>query len=242
MQEIDFHRAMARPGTIVDAGAHEGRLTVPLAGLPGSHVIAFEPLPSAFRRLQAATASVSGRVTLRPEALSDRAGTVTLAVPRVGGVAQEEWASIAKDYEAIRAADPRIEAVETWTVKTIPLDALGLTDVTAMKIDVEGAEEEVLRGALDTLRRCCPVLSIEIEERHRPGSVAAIPRLLLPLGYRGYFEFYGDWRPIETLDIGTMQQGSPSPAAFEVSHPYVFCFYFVTEERVADLARLALLP
>jgi hypothetical protein len=86
------------------------------------------------------------------------------------------------------------------------------------------------------------VLSIEIEERHRPGSVAAIPRLLLPLGYRGYFEFYGDWRPIETLDIGTMQQGSPSPAAFEVSHPYVFCFYFVTEERVADLARLALLP
>ena len=49
MQEIDFHRAMCRPGTIVDAGAHEGRMTVPLAALPGAHVIAFEPLPSAFR-------------------------------------------------------------------------------------------------------------------------------------------------------------------------------------------------
>ena len=39
-----------------------------------------------------------------------------------------------------------------------------------------------------------------------------------------------------------MQKGSPSPAAFEVSHPYVFCFYFVTEERIPDLARLARLP
>ena len=63
---------------------------------------------------------------------------------------------------------------------------------------------------------------------------------LISLG--GFFEFYGDWRPIETLDIETMQKGSPSPAAFEVSHPYVFNFYFVTEERVQDLARLARLP
>jgi FkbM family methyltransferase len=242
MQEIDFHRATARPGTIVDAGAHEGRLTVPLAGLPGAHVLAFEPLPPAFRRLQAATVVLADRVTLRGEALSDRAGVVTLAVPRVGGVAQEEWASIAKDYEAIRQDDPRIEAIDSWTVPAIPLDALALADVTAIKIDVEGAEEEVLRGALDTLRRCRPVLSIEIEERHRPGSTMPVPALLRSLGYRGFFEFYGDWRPIETLDTETMQKGSPSPAAFEVSHPYVFCFYFVTGERVADLARLARLP
>ena len=242
MQEIDFHRAMARAGTIVDAGAHEGRLTVPLAALPGARVLAFEPLPSAFRRLEAATASIRDVVTLRREALSDRAGSVTLAVPLVGGAAQEEWASIAKDYEAISRADPRVEAVDTWTVPTLALDDLHLTDVTAIKVDVEGAEEEMLRGALDTLRRCRPVLSVEIEERHRAGSTIAVPRLLAPLGYRGFFEFYGDWRPIETLDIETMQKGSPSPAAFEVSHPYVFCFYFVTEERIADLARLARLP
>ena len=242
MQEIDFHRAMARPGVVVDAGAHEGRQTVPLAALPGTHVVAFEPLPAAFRRLQAATAGVADRVTLRPEALSDRAGCITLGVPRVGGVAQEEWASIAKDYEAIRRADPRVDGVDTWTVPAMPLDALVLTDVTAIKVDVEGAEEEMLRGALGTLRRCRPVLSVEIEERHRTGSTVAIPRLLRPLGYRGFFEFYGDWRPIETLDIDTMQKGSPSPAAFEVSHPYVFNFYFVTDERVADLARLARLP
>ncbi len=247
MQEIEFHRAMHRiggpPGTIVDAGAHDGRLTLPLADLPGTRVLAFEPLPPAYARLCQAIASLPpGRVTPRPEALSDQAGSVTLAVPRVGGAAQEEWASITKDYAAIQRDDPRVEAIDRWTVPTLTLDSLHLTDVTAIKIDVEGAEEEVLRGALDTLRRCRPVISVEIEERHRAGSTRAIPDLLRPLGYAGYFEFYGDWRPIESLDIETMQKGSPSPAAFEVSHPYVFGFYFVPPERVADLAVLARLP
>jgi FkbM family methyltransferase len=242
MQEIDFHRAMHRPGIIVDAGAHDGRLTLPLAALPNTHIVAFEPLPTAFVRLRAATAEIADRVTLRPEALSNRAGTIALAVPRVGGAPQEEWASIAKDYDAIRRDDPRVEAIDRWTVPTLPLDSLHLTGVTAIKIDVEGAEEELLLGALGTLRRCRPILSIEIEERHRSGSTKAVPDLLRPFGYRGFFEFYGDWRPIETLDITTMQKGSPSPAAFEVSHPYVFGFYFVTPDRVAELAKLARLP
>jgi len=242
MQEIEFHRAMARPGVIVDAGAHDGKLTLPLAALPGARVIAFEPLPPAFQRLRAAASTAGGDITLRSEALSDRQGSVTLSVPRVAGQAQEEWASIAKDYDVIRAADPRLEAIDRWVVPTLPLDVLRLNDVTAMKIDVEGAEEEVLRGAMATLRRCRPVLSIEIEERHRAGSTRAIPELLLPLGYRGFFEFYGEWRRIESLDIETMQKGSPSPAAFEVSHPYVFSFYFVGQERIAELARMARLP
>jgi FkbM family methyltransferase len=242
VQEIDFHRALHRPGTIIDAGAHEGRLTLPLAALPATHVVAFEPLPPAFTRLRSAVSALDMRVTLRPEALSDRAGNVTLAVPRVGGAAQEEWASIVKDYTAIMQDDPRVEAVDTWAVPAVTLNGLGSTDVTAIKIDVEGAEEEVLRGGLDLLRLCRPVLSIEIEERHRVGSTRAIPALLRPLGYAGYFELYGDWRPIETLDIETMQKGSASPAAFEVSHPYVFGFYFVPVERVADLAVLARLP
>jgi FkbM family methyltransferase len=242
LQEIDFHRAMHRPGTIVEAGAHEGRLTLPLAALPETHVIAFEPLPPAFARLRNAASALGTRVTLRPEALSDRAGSVTLAVPRVGGAAQEEWASIVKDYAVIMQDDPRVEAIDTWIVPAVTLDSLGLTDATAIKLDVEGAEEEVLRGAWALLRRCRPVLSIEIEERHRTGSTRAIPDLLRRLGYAGYFEFYGNWRPIETLDIETMQKGSPSPAAFEVSHPYVFGFYFVPLERLADLAALARLP
>jgi FkbM family methyltransferase len=242
MQEIEFHRALHRPGTIIDAGAHDGGLTLPLAALPGSKVIAFEPLPPAFRRLREAAIRAGAPITVRPEALCNSFGVITLSVPRVGGTAQEQWASIAKDYTALRHEDPGIDGVDDYTVPAITLDSLGLTDLTAMKIDVEGAEQEVLRGSLETLRRCRPVLSIEIEERHRPGSIRGVPALLRPLGYEGYFEFWRNWRPIETLDIATMQRGSPSPAAYDVSEPYIFCFYFITNDRRPELTRLARLP
>ena len=247
MQEIEFHRALHRPGTLVDAGAYVGRLTLPLAQLPASQVVAFEPLPPAFARLREAVAGAWGgavppHVTLRPEALAERSGLATIAAPRVNGAVQEEWASIAKDYETLRDADPRIEAIETWSVPLLRLDDAGLTDVTAIKIDVEGAELEVLRGASATLMRWRPCLSIEIEERHRVGSTRAVPELLRELGYEGWFEFFGEWRRIEQLDLATMQRASPSPAEFNVSHPYVFSFYFVPGERREELARLARLP
>lgn len=213
MQEIEFHRALHRPGTIVDAGAHDGRLTLPLAQLPASRVVAFEPVPVAFARLRQAVSAAWGgevpsHVTLRREALAERSGTTTIAAPRINGILQEEWASISKDYAALRQADPRIEAIETWSVPVLRLDDAGLTDVAAIKIDVEGAELEVLRGAWMTLRRQRPLLSIEIEERHRTGSTRAVPELLRDLGYEGWFEFYGEWRRIEQLDLATMQRAS----------------------------------
>jgi hypothetical protein len=72
--------------------------------------------------------------------------------------------------------------------------------------------------------------------------MARVPALLRAWGYRGFFEFWGDWKPVEALDVATMQRGSASPASFEVSDPYIFCFYFVPEDRVLDVARLARLP
>jgi FkbM family methyltransferase len=247
MQEIEFHRALYRPGVIVDVGAHDGRLTVPLAELPHSRVVAFEPLPSAFARLQQAVASAWGgvipsHVALRREALADRNGVTTISAPRINGVLQEEWAAIFKDYVALRVADPRIEAIESWSVPLVRLDDIGLSEIGAIKVDVEGAELEVLRGARETLRNCRPCLSIEIEERHRPGSTRAVPEFLRELGFEGWFEFFGEWRHIEDLDVATMQRASPSPAEFTVSHPYVFTFYFVPSERREELGHLARLP
>ena len=123
------------------------------------------------------------------------------------------------------AADPRIDAVRRYSVPVIALNSLGLTDVSAMKVDAEGAEEEVLRGAITTLRRCRPVLSVEIKERHRPGSLRRVPELLNKLGYAGFY-VQGKWRSIDGFHPALLQRASPSPASFDVSDPYIFCFYF----------------
>ena len=86
-------------------------------------------------------------VELRPQALGVGPGRLSLEAPVIGGILREQWASVAKDYAAIAAADPRVERIERWEVEVVALDSLRLSDVTAMKLDAEGAEEEVLRGA-----------------------------------------------------------------------------------------------
>jgi FkbM family methyltransferase len=256
MQEIDFHRALAHvagtpPGTIIDAGAHDGRLALDLAAIPAVRLLAFEPLPSARARLATAFAARYGaippHVEIRPEALGAARDTLALSVPRIRTpdgteMDAEEWASLAKDYADSAATDPRVLSIARHDVPVIPLDDLGLTDVTAMKIDVEGFEAELIEGARQTLARSQPILSIEIEERHRPGSTSAIPALLRPLGYQGFWEFYGDWHLIEDFNPQTHQRASPSPAEFTASTPYVFTFYFVPFERIPQLAALARLP
>ncbi len=231
---------MFRPGAIVDVGAHDGAMTLPLAALPGARLLAFEPLPAAFSRLEAAVRAayageVPGHIALHRAALGDRPGRLMLDVPVVGGVAQEQWASVAKDYSAIRSADPRVEAIDRTEVDVVTLDSLALRNVTAIKLDAEGAEAEVLRGAEATLRRWQPVLSVEIEERHRIGSTRAVPAWLEGLGYREFFSLDGRLRPITEFDGATMQAASPSPASFEVSDPYVFVFYFVAASRMTAL-------
>ncbi|MBR0683689.1 FkbM family methyltransferase [Roseomonas eburnea] len=240
MDEITFHTLLHRPGTLVDVGAHDGLITIPLARLPDSRVLAFEPLPPAFARLRSALRAAFGEVPAHVQchaaALGDHAGEVTLAMPVLDGIAQEQWASTAKDYAA--HLSPRV-TVERFTVPLLRLDDLAIADLTAMKIDAEGAEYEILRGARDTLLRCRPVLTLEVEERHREGSTWAVPAFLDALGYEVLFELRGEWFPVAALDRATMQRASPDPSVFEASDPYVFVFYALPREDAPGLlARL----
>jgi FkbM family methyltransferase len=237
MEELDFHRALHRPGVLLDIGAHDGLLTIPFAKLPGSRVHGFEPLPSAMARLRAALVAEFGaippHVTLHAEALGAAEGEATLTLPVLDGVPQEQWASISKDYSEHRSVT-RL----SHRVRVVTLDSLGLAEVTAIKLDAEGAEQEVLEGARRTLRESRPVLSIEIEERHRAGSTRDVPALLESLGYAGFFWHAGALQPIAAFDAATMQVASPDPAVFAASDPYIFSFFFLPNESAEELALL----
>lgn len=232
MEELDFHRALHRPGVILDIGAHDGLLTIPFARLPGTQVHAFEPLPSAMARLRANLVAEFGalpsHVSLHAEALGAAFGEAVLTLPVLDGVAQEQWASISKDY-----AEHRSVTTQAHRVKVIPLDSLDLHGVTAIKLDAEGAEQEVLEGARATLTRSRPVLSVEIEERHRPGSTRDVPALLEELGYAGFYWQAGVLHPLARFDAATMQVASPDPAIFAASEPYIFSFFFLPAEAAA---------
>jgi FkbM family methyltransferase len=234
MDEVTFHTRLHRPGTVLDVGAHDGLLTLPLARLPGARVIAFEPLPAAFARLSAALAAEPGlRVEARRQALGAAPGRLVLSVPVLDGVAQEQWASTAKDFRGFAGV-----GAERHEVEVVTADGLGLTDLTHLKVDAEGAEEEVLRGAVATLRRCRPVISLELEERHRAGATRDVPALLGALGYEVGFWLEGSMRPAAAFDPATMGAASADPSVFAASDPYIFTFYAWPAERAAEITGL----
>lgn len=77
-----------------------------------------------------------------------------------------------------------------------PLDAFGFADVSLMKLDTEGFEENVLRGGIETIRRCRPVVCVEQKREmslkfglKKLGAVDLLQRE----GYRVAQELSGDF-------------------------------------------------
>ena len=163
------------PGAVaVDVGANVGWHTLLMAGCVGvnGRVCAFEPNDSTRARLEA---GVSGNglthVSIDPRALSDRCGWSGFSAPDAGHV----W----------DGTGHLVEGSAEGGVACVTLDAFvaeqGLDRVDFIKIDVEGWELSVLRGAKATLRERRPVLVFEFDPAYVArcgGSAAALDEVL----------------------------------------------------------------
>lgn len=159
-----------RPGaTVLDVGANAGYYTLLAATLAGpeGRVVAFEPEPAIARFLRRHVAINRLRnVRVEEAAVSDRDGTARFEGGTGSGTGHLTGAG----------AGGR-------EVRTVRLDTLcaasGLAP-DAVKMDVEGAEMDALRGARETLARHRPVLFLST---HGPGVHRACLALLRELGY-----------------------------------------------------------
>jgi len=57
----------------------------------------------------------------------------------------------------------KVPGHKAYFVKVITIDSLALPDLDLIKIDAEGHEPGVLRGAISTIERCRPVLCMEVK-------------------------------------------------------------------------------
>lgn len=191
----------------IDIGANMGEYSFFMARYAKS-VVAFEPNPDLWPeiRRRVPCAVVEG------VALSDRHGSAEFRyVANNTGVA-----TIETNNQLGMVADP--SSIRTRSVPLRPLDSYNLDDISFIKIDVEGHEEAVLKGAQDTLNRCRPALLIETEDRHNPGAPSRIFFLLHNAGYSGFAVFETGLTPLENPCSGTSDQ-------------YINNFLFLPKER-----------
>ena len=142
---------LAPDSNCVDVGCNRGVILREMVRCAprGSHV-AFEPIPDLYQNL----ITRFPQVDIRQAALSSESGERTFAhLPERPG-----YSHLVPDADVV--AEPSAELI---TVRVEPLDQAlpdGYTP-TLVKIDVEGAELEVLRGAVETLNRSQPIVIFE---------------------------------------------------------------------------------
>jgi FkbM family methyltransferase len=176
----------------IDVGANLGGYTWLLAR-HSRRCHAFEPNPRLYRLLRFAF-MFDRRVVVHRVALSDVSGTTRLQIPLNAGVPIDGLATI--DAASLRP-ELQTTAVE---VQTRRLDDFDLTDIGFIKVDVEGHELAVLKGAQEILRRDKPSLLVEVDTRQRPDAVATIAAFLKALGYDGRFLLGGELTDIDKFD------------------------------------------
>lgn len=148
--ELHFVRSQLRPGEyVLDVGANIGHVSLLLADLVGAEkLIAFEPTPVSFRRLQE-NWKLNGWNTGRLHKMAIGAEAGALFIP---DSERPETTNSLKKSKGSRDVEVLVK----------PLDALaGLwsdAPVGLLKIDVEGFEAAVFRGAAQMLRSRRPGL------------------------------------------------------------------------------------
>lgn len=160
-------------GTCLDIGANIGNHALFFAGY-FAEVFAFEPNPRTFALLQF-NAALRPNVRCFDIGLSDRAGSARLTVPAGNaGMATLEGSA---------AAAHGGQSVECRLARADDLPALRAKRVALIKIDVEGHEASVLRGAAALLARDRPVVVFEQAAAEVQGGSSPVLELLRGAGY-----------------------------------------------------------
>jgi FkbM family methyltransferase len=146
-------RAVLRPGdAAVDVGANLGYFSIGMAQAvgPTGRVDAFEPVPPTFARLAAgARANDLAQLHVHAHALGSEHGEAEIA-----------WDERIAGSASLHGGGPSRAVVEVRR-----LDELGLPPPRAIKLDVEGHELEVLRGARETIASARPAIVLELNAR-----------------------------------------------------------------------------
>ena len=158
-----------RPGDIVfDCGAHVGVFTSKALELGAAKVVAIDPDPTQVECLRRNFREeiAADRVIVVPKGVWSQPGTMTLSL----GESHSGVSSLVED-----AGHEKIEVAVTTIDQLV--EELGLPRVDYIKLDIEGAERETLKGAGVTLAEYQPRLFIDAY--HREDDMELLPEIIL---------------------------------------------------------------
>lgn len=154
---------------VVDVGANIGTFAIPVMRTTAARIIAIEPASSTFRLLNdnVRRNKADHAVTTIQAAIGEVAGNVVITTD------SQSANYVLSDQDAPRTGQERVPLV---TLDTLLMNE---SQVDFIKVDVEGFELNVMRGARETLARHAPAVLLEVESRwtarfgYRPEDIFA---------------------------------------------------------------------
>ncbi len=152
MTERIMRRLISRGSNCIDVGCHKGEILEQMLTLaPDGQHYAFEPIPGFYKEL---VKRFGDEVKVFPYALSSAEGEVNFRhvknAPAYSGIKERKYDVAKPDVEIIAVKAKRLDDI-------VPEHH----DIAFIKIDVEGGEFDVMKGAQQLLRRCRPAIVFE---------------------------------------------------------------------------------
>lgn len=145
-------KVIQKDSNCIDIGCHKGEILQFILKLaPQGKHFAFEPIPYLYDQLNV---KFKNQATILPFALSDKSGQTTFNLvknaPAYSGINKRKYAVENPEIEEIQVELKQLDEV-------IPAE----TKIDLIKIDVEGGEFDVLKGAKNILQNHHPILVFE---------------------------------------------------------------------------------
>jgi FkbM family methyltransferase len=183
MEIYDHDAVSVKPGDVVlDCGANVGVFTRTALDRGASMVVAIEPAPKTVECLRRNFEQeiAAGRVMVVAKGVWSHPDTLELAEGGDGNTTGDSF--------VFGRNQPHKVKVPLTTIDILAAE-LRLPRVDFVKMDIEGAEKDALRGAAETIRKYHPRMAISSE--HLPDDMTAIPSTVNAI-WNGYSLRYSD--------------------------------------------------
>ena len=193
--ELDFlTRTLSKGDTFLDIGANIGLFSILASELVGKtgKVISFEPTPTTYKRLtENIRINKRENIDARQLAISDSSGDIDFHISDNGN---DAFNSPAQDKNGRLTSRITVPA----STLDIELSKIDKSKITFVKIDVEGWEKYVLRGANQFLTNFSPIVMVEFTDENVANAgydIKEIHQQMIEYGFE-WFEIYaGSLRP-----------------------------------------------
>lgn len=182
--EVEIFAELVKPGdTVLEVGSNIGAHTVPLAQMAGAEgaVYAVEAQRLAYQTL-CGNVALNALASVKAFHAAAGAEAGMIGVPMLDPWRDQNFGGL-----ELGAEDASFEAVPV-----VKIDDWLLQDLALLKVDVEGMELDVLRGARSTIERVRPALYVEADREMKSRELLAF---IEQLGYRMWWHFPKLWNP-----------------------------------------------